>query len=185
MREQYSRRAVCGAVAAALLGGCVEDEGPGSDPSDNTTQSLNNEQMDSAEDGNDEENATESAGDDNTTPIPPDERQELVDQLPETSPVVGSLKEIVAAADRKRAAETHGYEFRQDDHSVRVAIRLESGATLPSGYRVEVISEYEGYITAHLHVDDVVPLAMESAVRKIQRPAESQTHDGQQGEPRL
>lgn len=172
MGDQYSRRAVCAAAAAAILGGCVE--GSGEDPTDNTTENPAEEEMDSSDSSTDED-----------TPVPPEERQQLVDQLPETSPLVGSLVDIVGAPDREDAAEEHGYDFRAEDHSVRVTIRLESGAELPSEYRVDALNEYQGYVTAYVHVDDLVPLAMDDAVRKVQRPEESRTHGGGQTDQRL
>jgi hypothetical protein len=165
MRDQYSRRAVCGAIGVSLLGGCVEGT------SDNTRQDTDDETMNSSDDFSTTD----------TTPIPPEERQQLVDQLPETSPLVTSLVEIVAAADREQAAADQGYEFRSEDHSVRVMIRLESDSDLPTTYRVDVVHTHDGYVTAYVHIDDLVPLAMEDAVRKIQRPPESQPTSGQQG----
>jgi hypothetical protein len=169
MRDQYSRRAVCGAVGTVLLGGCVG--GTGDDPSDNTQQNADNNTVNSSDDSSTTD----------TTPIPPEERQQLVDQLPETSPLVSSLVNIVAAADREQTADEQGYEFRSEDHSARVMVRLESGADVPSGYRVDIVDTYDGYATAYVHIDDLVPLAMEDAVRKIQRPPESRTTGGQQG----
>jgi hypothetical protein len=164
MRDQYSRRAVCGAIGAVLLGGCVE--GASDDPSDNSTQSPDNDTMDSTDDS--------STG--NSTPISPEERQQLVDQLPETSPLSGSLVDLVAASDRETAAAEQGYELRSKDHSVQVMIRLESDHDLPTEYRADVVDNVEGYVTAYVHIDDLVPLAMEDAVRKIQRPPTSQPH---------
>jgi len=168
MGDQYSRRSLLGAVGVVLLGGCVEGSEEPNDTTDNTTQSPDGEEM----------NSTDDSSAEDTTPIPQAERQALVDQLPETSPLVGSLEEIVAAADREGAATDHDYEFRNEDHSVRVAVRLESQQELPEGYRVEVTDTYEEYVSAYVHVDDLVPLALEDAVRKIQRPAESRTHGG-------
>jgi hypothetical protein len=140
-----------------LLGGCVESAAD--DPSDNTTADPDSEQMDS--DG----------------PVPPAERQELVDQLPEPSPLSGSLVDLVAASDREATADELGYEFRTGSHAVRVQITLESGAEMPEGYRVSTEGSYGGTVDAYVHVDDLVPLAMEDGVRIIRPPDEPRPHD--------
>ena len=173
---QVTRRAVLTTGLAVALGGCLDsltdgDDDSADEPSDggenasadgssNTTGKSDDEEMDSDEE-----------------PIPEEERQELVDQLPEPSPLVSALFDIVAAADRDAAAADHGFEFREADHSVRVMIRLEPEAELSKNYRIDTVDEHNGYVTAYVYVDDLVPLAMADEVRKIQRPAESRRHD--------
>ncbi|ACV12319.1 hypothetical protein Huta_2152 [Halorhabdus utahensis DSM 12940] len=172
MPDRFSRRHFLGSLLVAVLGGCAERAGK--TPTNTTTQTT------------DEPNMTPTDSDSKTgtsTPTEPEDRKELIEQLPETSPLVRSLEDVVAADDRRSVAEDAGYEFREEDHSVRVSIRLEADGELPDGYRVDVEDAFDGYIEAYVHVDDLVPLAMEPAVRKIQRPAESKPHGGQTGSP--
>ena len=114
------------------------------------------------------------------TPVPPAERDELVERLPETSPLTGPLEALVAGSDRAAVAEEYGLEFREKDHSVRVRIELESGGRLPERCRVEVVGQYQDYVTAYVHVDDLVPIGIDDGVRKVRRPPESRP-DGQTG----
>ena len=192
MAAIYSRRRLLVAASVAVLGGCVSsgEEDPGAD-GDQPTE-ADGEQNDGA----DTPTAKPTPTDDTVTmtpsdresergegtPVPPEDRGALVAQLPDVSPLVGSLEDIVAAADRKAVAADHGYEFREEDHSVRVVIELEPDGELPAGYRVAVQDEYGGQVTAFVHVDDLVPLAMADSVRKIQRPPESRPHGGGAGQ---
>jgi len=106
------------------------------------------------------------------------DRQEMVDRLPEASPLSGVLVDLVGATDRAKMAAEHNLDFREATQDVRVQIELEVDATMPDGYRLERISQTGGYVIAYVHVDDLVSLAMEPAVRKLQRPPESRTQSG-------
>lgn len=170
MTNEYSRRATIAGVVVLITGGCVEqNQNPAGTDSSTEDCSCPSGSKGPTEDS-DGDNITTA---EDTTTV---SRKEQVERLPERSPLTSSLTEVVAASDRKTVAAEHGIEFRESDHSVRVSIELESNETLPDGYRVEVISSYGGRVIAWVHVDDLVPLAMEEDVRKIQKPAESQTH---------
>ena len=167
MTTTCSRRSIL-LVSASALSGCVggrgDDEGTttedGSAQTDTTTTTQDETGMTPTDDG---------------TPTP--DRREQVERLPEPSPLVGSLTAVVAASDREATAAEYGIEYRSADDSVRVAVELEPDADgLPDGYRVEEVSSFGGQVIAYVHVDDLVPLAMEDDVRRIQKPPESRTN---------
>jgi len=101
------------------------------------------------------------------------ERRAQIERLPETSPLAGALRELVAAEDPSAVASDHGLDFRPDSYTVGATIELEPGESLPDGYRVEVRSQTGAYVTAYVHLDDLVPLALDEAVRKVQKPPDS------------
>jgi hypothetical protein len=165
MSPGRTRRSVLLAALTVALGGCLGGGGDDDDTGDGT-----------ATPESDTPTATDTPTSE-TTPVPPSDRQALVEQLPEPSPLANSLAELVAADDRDAKANELDYEFQTSDHSVRVQITLESGTELPDGYRVTIEDTYEGTVHAYVHVDDLVPLAMEERVRIIRPPAESQPHN--------
>jgi len=179
MTRTYTRRRAILTTAAVLLGGCLgrgEEDSPaegdddGDTPTITPTPTPDGGEMTPTDDGT-------PTPEDDRKPVPPGDREELADQLPTPSPMTGSLVDVVTAADRAAAADDHGLEFQPDDHSLRVAVELEAERELPDGYRVDIVDEYGGYVIAYVHVDDLVGLAIEDAVRKVQRPPESRTDD--------
>lgn len=166
-----TRRRVLATLPAIALAGCASDaggdpttsdgEGSGGDDTTTTTATptTTEDQMTPTDDG---------------TPT----RQELVEQLPEPSPLSGALTELVGAQDRTALAAEYSLDFRDGEHDVRVQIELEEGGTFPEEYRVTRISTTGNYVTAYVHVNDLVPLAMADDVRKVQRPPESRTQSG-------
>lgn len=155
MRDGCSRRAVLASLPVVAVAGCLSSAGGTPDGGDRTGT----------------ETATATPTD---TPTPT--REELVERLPEPSPLAGSLTDLVAAADREATAEEYDLDYRPDDGTVRVVVELESGAELPNGYRVEVVDQYQNQVTAYVHVNDLVGLATHDGVRKVREPAESETH---------
>lgn len=107
------------------------------------------------------------------TPTP--DREEQVEKLPERSPLAGALEELVAAQDRDAVAAERDLEYRPDDGTVRVSVEFEPDGELPEGYRMEVLATYEGSVVAYVDVDELVPLALEDDVRKVDRPPRSRT----------
>jgi hypothetical protein len=185
MSPDLSRRKLLATLPVLALAGCTggarEDEGTdetatetsadaGEVPTDDTTTATPTQTEEPMTPG---DNSTPT--DDSSTAT---DRAEQLEKLPEPSPLVVALEDLVAAADRQAVAADRGIEFREQDHSARVSIELESEQELPDGYRVDVVSQYAGHVTAYVHVDDLVPLAIEDAVRKIGRPPESKTHTG-------
>lgn len=174
----YSRRTFLGTVAVTIAG-CVDGSG-GSDGSDNEEPSASSEDdateedLDSTADKamSDSQEEKMNSSDDIT---PPDQREELVEQLPDRSPLVESLADVVVAPDREATAARFNIEFRAEDHSVRVAIELEADGELPDEYRVDEVSRYDGRVIAYVHVDDLVPLAIDENIRRIRKPEESKT----------
>jgi len=160
MTDTYSRRALLLALASASAAGCLGASDSPDDATADETQTTDppDQQMT-----------------DTNELLSIEQRQQQVEQLPETSPLVGSLEDLVAAADRETAATERGLTYDDTNHRVRVAIELEPDAELPSGYRVETISSYEGRVVAEVHIDDLVPLAMDDAVRRVRKPEESRT----------
>ena len=159
MHDHPTRRTLLAALptaAAAAVSGCVKASGPTADnstPTDSPTPTKTPTETD--------------------TPT----REEMVERLPETSPLGGALTELVAAEDRKKTADEYGLEYRPADSTVKAVIELESDRELSDTYRIETLDSYDGYITTYVHVNDLVPLAMEDGVRKVRRPAESKTDE--------
>lgn len=194
MNTGYSRRSLLAGTVAVALGGCVGDDtddsdeegndadgndGDGSeDDSSSDSPSDSTDTTPTPEDSETDEGTPASATPDaESTPVPPDEREQLVEQLPETSPLSAQLVELVASHDRATTAEERGLEFRESSHSVRVLIELESTGELPTGYRTEVLDSYQNTVDAYVHVDDLVPVAMDENIRIIRPPAESRPHE--------
>jgi hypothetical protein len=185
MGRTRSRRSLLALLTVLVSGGCT-----GSDDGSTPTGGADTESTETATqtacgsesaDASDDETMTPTDHNSNEkTPVPPAERDELVERLPETSPLTGPLEALVAGSDRAAVAEEYGLEFREKDHSVRVRIELESGGRLPERCRVEVVGQYQDYITAYIHVDDLVPVGIDDGVRKVRRPPESRP-DGQTG----
>ena len=149
MTAPPTRRALLLALASAPLTGCL---GAAEDSSEDTT--TDQEMTD-------------------TDLLSVEERQQQVDRLPERSSLVGSRVDLVAAGDRSAVAADHGIEYDDTNHTARVAIELEPDAELPDKYRLDTISSYEGRVVATVHIDDLVPLAMDDAVRQIKNPPDS------------
>jgi hypothetical protein len=156
MTTPPTRRSVLVVLASAPIAGCL---GAADDSPDDTqtTEPADQQMTDSDE------------------LLSVEQRQQQVEQLPETSPLVGSLVDLVKAEDRRAAADDHGIEYDDTNHTARVAIELEPDGELPDGYRLDTISSYEGHVVANVHVDDLVPLAMDDAVRRVGKPPESRT----------
>lgn len=107
------------------------------------------------------------------TPVLPGERNQLVEQLPEPSPLATTLVELVASSDRQSTANEQGLDYHESTHAVQVQITLQSESELPDGYRIDVLDSYQNIVTAYVHIDDLVPVAMDDSVRIIRPPVES------------
>ena len=185
MGRTRSRRSVVALLAVLVSGGCTGSDGgdtPTEEPEPNPTgtaarTTCGSENTDTPSDGT---MTSTDRNSDERTPVPPAERDELVERLPETSPLTGALEALVAGSDRAAVAEEYDLEFREKDHSVRVRVELESGGRVPKHCRVEVVGQYQNYVTAYVHVDDLVPVGIDDGVRRVRRPPEPRP-DGQTG----
>lgn len=102
------------------------------------------------------------------------DREAMLNELPEPSPLAKPLPGLVVADDREAYANEHDFDYR--DGAVKVEIELEPDGKAPEEYLVEVLSEYGRTIIAFVLVDDLVDLATDKDVRIVKPPTDSKTN---------
>lgn len=122
-----------------------------------------NDQLDSGGDGTDAEDG--SSMDDNGT-------TNETDRLPERSPLANPLPALVDAADRAAFAAERELQYNESDDRVKVEIELEEEGEPPDEYLAEVIDQFAGLVIAWVEVDDLVDLALDEDVRRVQQATE-------------
>lgn len=95
---------------------------------------------------------------------------------PDDYPTLASiLFQLTQADDPAKFATQH--ELRYTEGRVQVTIQLESGQTaLPSGYSLEITSQYENLYDLMVPVSELLRLAQEPQVRSIRTPLKPQLH---------
>lgn len=92
------------------------------------------------------------------------------ERLPERSPLSNPLPGLVEAEDRQAYADEQGLEVR--DCQVKVEIELEPDGERPDEYLVETVDRYGRILVAWVEIDDLVDLALDENVRRVQPPTE-------------
>jgi hypothetical protein len=111
---------------------------------------------------------------DDETPIPEAEREEMVEQLPEPSPLADVLVNLFKADDREGFAQEHDLNYQ--DRTVQVDISLEPDSDLPVEYLPDDRTVYGDTVIAYVDVHSLVDLALDERVRLVAPYMEPQTH---------
>lgn len=144
MSLDLSRRQLLAALPALALAGCA---GNGSEDSETTATT-------------DEPTPTPSP-----TPAETPDREDLIDDLPEPSPLGSSLREVFLADDPAAAAEARDVPY--SDGAVKVRIELVEGGEVPEEYIEELLTRQDVTAIAWVPVEHLVDLATASDVRIV------------------
>ena len=167
MAPDRSRRRFIAALTSLLFAGCLGGPSPGQKEQPSTADTATPTPT---------ETSTPQVSEHAVTTVSQTHTgQQMIDRLPDPSPLASVLEDLVQADDRTQFAENHDIPYT--DGTVKVHIELEEEGNAPESLLENIVSSYGTRVVAWVQVSNLVDVALAEDVRLVMRYSEPKTHD--------